>query len=133
MARASQVTMCSFCGKGRSEVRKLVAGPGVYICDACIGVCQNVLAKELREEGQKELRRLSVPKPAELKRLLDQHIVGQEQTKRTLSVAVYNHYKRILNQDPSESDDGVELQKSNVLLIGPTGCGKTLAAQTIAG
>jgi len=132
MARAHQITMCSFCGKGRSEVRKLVAGPGVYICDACIGVCQNVLAKELREEGQKELRRLSVPKPAELKRLLDQHIVGQEDTKRTLSVAVYNHYKRILNQEPSGSDDGVELQKSNVLLIGPTGCGKTLAAQTIA-
>ena len=132
MARANQITMCSFCGKGRSEVRKLVAGPGVYICDACIGVCQNVVAKELREEGQKELRRLSVPKPAELKRLLDQHIVGQEDTKRTLSVAVYNHYKRILNQEPSGSDDGVELQKSNVLLIGPTGCGKTLAAQTIA-
>jgi len=132
MARASQITMCSFCGKSRSEVRKLVAGPGVYICDACIGVCQNVLDKELREEGQKEVRRLKVPKPAELKRILDQHIIGQEDTKRTLSVAVYNHYKRILNQDASGSDDGVELQKSNVLLIGPTGCGKTLAAQTIA-
>ncbi len=132
MARASQITMCSFCGKSRSEVRKLVAGPGVYICDACIGVCQNVLSKELREEGQKEVRRLKVPKPAELKRLLDQHIIGQEDTKRTLSVAVYNHYKRILNQDAPGSDDGVELQKSNVLLIGPTGCGKTLAAQTIA-
>ena len=132
MARSNSITMCSFCGKSRTEVRKLVAGPGVYICDACIGVCQNVLAKELREEGQKELRRLNVPKPAELKRLLDQHIVGQEQTKRTLSVAVYNHYKRVLNQDSAGSDDGVELQKSNVLLIGPTGCGKTLAAQTIA-
>ena len=132
MARTSQITMCSFCGKSRSEVRKLIAGPGVYICDACIGVCQNVLAKELREEGQKDLRRLSVPKPAELKQLLDQHIIGQEETKRTLSVAVYNHYKRILNQDTAGTGDGVELQKSNVLLIGPTGCGKTLAAQTIA-
>lgn len=132
MARAHQITMCSFCGKSRSEVKKLIAGPGVYICDACVGVCQNVLAKEFRDDSQREVRRVSIPKPAELKRQLDGHLVGQEDAKRTLSVAVYNHYKRILNPpDPAATDD-VELQKSNVLLIGPTGCGKTLAAQTIA-
>lgn len=133
MARPNQITMCSFCGKSRAEVRKLIAGPGVYICDACVGVCQGVLTKELRSEDQKETRRLNVPKPAELKRRLDDHIIGQEDAKKTLSVAVYNHYKRVLNQaDGGLPDDGVELQKSNVLLIGPTGSGKTLAAQTIA-
>ncbi len=133
MARPNQITMCSFCGKSRAEVRKLIAGPGVYICDACVGVCQGVLTKELRSEDQKETRRLHVPKPAELKRRLDEHIIGQEDAKRTLSVAVYNHYKRVLNQaEAGSSDDEVELQKSNVLLIGPTGSGKTLAAQTIA-
>ncbi len=132
MARAHQITMCSFCGKSRSEVRKLIAGPGVYICDSCVSVCQTVLSKELREESTKELRRLNVPKPAELKLQLDQHIIGQEDAKRTLSVAVYNHYKRILHQGEFTPADDVELQKSNVLLIGPTGCGKTLAAQTIA-
>ncbi|MEN9675481.1 MAG: ATP-dependent protease ATP-binding subunit ClpX [Verrucomicrobiota bacterium] len=135
MARAHQITMCSFCGKSRSEVKKLIAGPGVYICDSCVGVCQNVLTKELRDETQRDVRRLNVPKPAELKRQLDLHLIGQEDTKRTLSVAVYNHYKRVLNLPAGVSDlppDDVELQKSNVLLIGPTGCGKTLAAQTIA-
>lgn len=132
MARAHQITMCSFCGKSRAEVRKLIAGPGVYICDACVTVCQTVLSKELREDTNKELRRLNVPKPAELKRQLDRHIIGQEGAKRTLSVAVYNHYKRVLSQGEFNGADDVELQKSNVLLIGPTGCGKTLAAQTIA-
>ncbi len=132
MARAHQITMCSFCGKSRAEVRKLIAGPGVYICDSCVTVCQTVLSKELREDTNKELRRLNVPKPAELKRQLDRHIVGQENAKRTLSVAVYNHYKRVLSQGEFNGTDEVELQKSNVLLIGPTGCGKTLAAQTIA-
>ena len=133
MARPNQVTMCSFCGKSRSEVRKLIAGPGVYICDACVAVCQGVLTKELHTEHQKESSRLSVPKPAELKRRLDEHIIGQEDAKRTLSVAVYNHYKRVLHaNDLEKAEDSVELQKSNVLLIGPTGSGKTLAAQTIA-
>ncbi|MCW5558186.1 MAG: ATP-dependent Clp protease ATP-binding subunit ClpX [Verrucomicrobiae bacterium] len=132
MARAHQITMCSFCGKSRAEVKKLIAGPGVYICDACVGVCQNVLAKEFRDDSQRDARRLTVPKPAELKRQLDRHLVGQEDAKRTLSVAVYNHYKRILHPPDPASESDVELQKSNVLLIGPTGCGKTLAAQTIA-
>ena len=133
MARPNQITMCSFCGKSRAEVKKLIAGPGVYICDACVAVCQGVLAKELRAETHKEAQRLSVPKPAELKRRLDEHIIGQEEAKRSLSVAVYNHYKRIQNLPTGAPEDNeVELQKSNVLLIGPTGCGKTLAAQTIA-
>jgi len=133
MARANQITMCSFCGKSRSEVKKLIAGPGVYICDGCVVVCQGVLAKEQRQETTKELRRLNVPKPADLKRHLDAHLIGQEDAKRTLSVAVYNHYKRVLSNGGATKDpDDVHLQKSNVLLIGPTGCGKTLAAQTIA-
>ena len=135
MARPNQITMCSFCGKSRAEVKKLIAGPGVYICDSCVAVCQGVLAKELRQESQKELQRFSVPKPAEIKRRLDEHIIGQEDAKKTLSVAVYNHYKRVLNQTApgaTEEEDEVELQKSNVLLVGPTGCGKTLLAQTIA-
>ncbi len=135
MARPNQITMCSFCGKSRAEVKKLIAGPGVYICDSCVAVCQGVLAKELRQETQKELQRFNVPKPAEIKRRLDEHIIGQDDAKRTLSVAVYNHYKRVLNQVPAgagEGEDEVELQKSNVLLVGPTGCGKTLLAQTIA-
>ncbi len=133
MARPNQITMCSFCGKSRAEVKKLIAGPGVYICDACVAVCQGVLAKELRSETHKEAQRLSVPKPVELKRRLDEHIIGQDEAKRSLAVAVYNHYKRIQNLPAAGSDENeVELQKSNVLLIGPTGCGKTLAAQTIA-
>ncbi|HTH49072.1 MAG TPA: ATP-dependent Clp protease ATP-binding subunit ClpX [Candidatus Limnocylindria bacterium] len=137
MARPNQITMCSFCGKSRAEVKKLIAGPGVYICDSCVAVCQGVLAKELRQESQKELQRFNVPKPSEIKRRLDQHIIGQDDAKRTLSVAVYNHYKRVLNQvaagaSASEGEEEVELQKSNVLLVGPTGCGKTLLAQTIA-
>lgn len=134
MARPNQITMCSFCGKSRAEVKKLIAGPGVYICDACVVICQGVLAKEIRQESQKEIQRLKVPKPAELKRRLDEHIIGQEDAKKTLSVAVYNHYKRILSLTAGEAAGGdeVELQKSNVLLLGPTGCGKTLLAQTIA-
>jgi ATP-dependent Clp protease ATP-binding subunit ClpX len=131
MARTSQITMCSFCGKSRAEVRKLIAGPGVYICDACVVVCQGVLAKELNCDSGKELRQLNMPKPAELKRRLDEHIVGQDDAKRTLAVGVYNHYKRIFSVNESGPDD-VELHKSNILLIGPTGSGKTLAAQTIA-
>ncbi len=123
--------MCSFCGKSRAEVKKLIAGPGVYICDACVIVCQGVLSKEISRDSEKELRRLNVPKPAELKRRLDQHIIGQDDAKRTLAVGVYNHYKRILSVADSGPDE-VELQKSNILLIGPTGSGKTLAAQTIA-
>ena len=131
MARASQLTLCSFCGKTRAEVKKLIAGPGVYICDACVGVCRGVLEKELAQDTQKQVRSLNVPKPAQIKAHLDQFVIGQDEVKRTLSVAVYNHYKRVLAQ-PSTAEDSVELEKSNILLIGPTGSGKTLLARSLA-
>lgn len=126
---------CSFCGKNQREVKKLIAGPTVYICDECIELCNDIIA----EEGQKESPTRStqaIPKPAEIKQILDQYVIGQDRAKRVLSVAVYNHYKRIQHQgekkSTKESKDGVELQKSNILLIGPTGSGKTLLAQTLA-
>lgn len=133
MARASQITMCSFCGKSKAEVRKLIAGPGVYICDGCVAVCKGVLDKEFSQEARKQLRSLNVPKPAEIKRHLDQFVIGQDEAKRTLSVAVYNHYKRILSQPSEEAgSDGVEIEKSNILMVGPTGSGKTLLARSLA-
>jgi ATP-dependent Clp protease ATP-binding subunit ClpX len=122
---------CSFCGKNQREVKKLIAGPTVYICDECIELCNDIIA----EEGQKESPARSsqaIPKPAEIKQILDQYIIGQERAKRVLSVAVYNHYKRIQHQGEKKTKEGVELQKSNILLIGPTGSGKTLLAQTLA-
>jgi ATP-dependent Clp protease ATP-binding subunit ClpX len=136
MARPTQLTLCSFCGKSHAEVRKLIQGPGVYICDSCIIVCKNVLDKELRAESRKQLPKLTVPKPAEIKRQLDLHCIGQEHAKRTLAVAVHNHYKRILIE-PGPRDDAdrhadVEIEKSNILLVGPTGSGKTLLARTLA-
>src|SRR6266516_3389280 len=96
MARASNLTMCSFCGKSHAEVRKLIAGPGVYICDSCINVCKGILDKELNDEARRHSTTLRVPKPAEIRRQLDNYVIGQESAKKTLSVAVHNHYKRIL-------------------------------------
>ncbi len=118
---------CSFCGKGREEVRKLIAGPTVYICDECIDLCNDIIAEEW-EEG-KEAVSSKLPKPAEIKKILDQYVIGQDRAKKILSVAVHNHYKRISAKN--EPDD-VELYKGNILMIGPTGTGKTLLAQTLA-
>ena len=118
---------CSFCGKTQEQVRKLVAGPGVYICDECIELCNEIIEEELNEDLDMDL--MELPKPVEIKNILDQYVVSQENAKRTLAVAVYNHYKRI-NAELKVED--VEIQKSNIILIGPTGVGKTLLAQTLA-
>jgi ATP-dependent Clp protease ATP-binding subunit ClpX len=119
--------VCSFCGKSQDEVKKLIAGPTVYICDECIELCNDIIAEEFEKEEAAKLS--SVPKPTEIKDAIDDYVIGQERAKKILSVAVYNHYKRI--ESRAEMED-VEIQKSNILLIGPTGCGKTLLAQTLA-
>ncbi len=120
--------LCSFCGKSQSEVKKLIAGPGVYICDECIELCNDIIAEEYEKEEAKQTR-LAIPDPAGIKKQIDEYVIGQERAKMILSVAVYNHYKRISSRVDL---DGVELQKSNILLVGPTGSGKTLLAQTLA-
>ncbi|MFM7190345.1 MAG: ClpX C4-type zinc finger protein, partial [Microcystaceae cyanobacterium] len=140
---------CSFCGKSQEQVRKLIAGPGVYICDECVELCNEILDEELleanspppppqrSENGKRRSDRLisgKLPKPAEIKSYLDEYVIGQEEAKKVLSVAVYNHYKRLSllhSKANSKNDNGVELQKSNILLVGPTGSGKTLLAQTL--
>ncbi|MBF2085352.1 ATP-dependent protease ATP-binding subunit ClpX [Thermoleptolyngbya sp. C42_A2020_037] len=157
MSKYDSHLKCSFCGKSQEQVRKLIAGPGVYICDECVDLCNEILDEELfdssstvpqpspRREQQPEKRaarapRLSlnqIPKPREIKKHLDEHVIGQDEAKKILSVAVYNHYKRLSfvqskAANGGKADDAVELQKSNILLIGPTGCGKTLLAQTLA-
>ncbi|AFZ36056.1 ATP-dependent Clp protease ATP-binding subunit clpX [Stanieria cyanosphaera PCC 7437] len=154
MSKYDSHLKCSFCGKSQEQVRKLIAGPGVYICDECVELCNEILDEELIEEGMpmspaaprpdtktpKKRERVGgiafrdIPKPREIKRYLDEHVIGQEEAKKVLSVAVYNHYKRLslAGTDKERGEDSVELQKSNVLLMGPTGCGKTLLAQTLA-
>jgi ATP-dependent Clp protease ATP-binding subunit ClpX len=140
---------CSFCGKSQEQVRKLIAGPGVYICDECVELCNEILDEELfegaappqpqptkvkggaRSSNRRETPLKKIPKPQEIKSFLDQHVIGQDSAKKILSVAVYNHYKR-LSSKLEENGDDVEIQKSNIMLIGPTGCGKTLLAQTLA-
>jgi ATP-dependent Clp protease ATP-binding subunit ClpX len=147
VARPTNITLCSFCGKSHAEVKKLIAGPGVYICDNCVVLCKSVLDKELATAARKHRSRINVPKPAEIKGQLDKFCVGQEHAKKTLAVAVHNHYKRLMQEPPGRVEDTetepenplppdphaeVEIEKSNILMIGPTGSGKTLLARTLA-
>src|ERR1035437_6209535 len=143
MARPTNLTLCSFCGKSHAEDKKLIAGPGVYICDSCVILCKQVLDKEFAAQTRKPKQPVSIAKPAELKRQLDLACIGQEHAKKTLSVAVHNHYKRVLQEAPPPPQEGeeaaptsphaeVEIEKSNILMIGPTGSGKTLLARTLA-
>ena len=126
MATRSEDLRCSFCGKSQRQVRKLIAGPNVYICDECIEICSEIIQDEFDNEPSDS--EINLLKPKEIKEFLDDYVIGQEQAKKVLSVAVYNHYKRIL----AEKDFDVELQKSNIIMIGPTGSGKTYLAQTLA-
>jgi ATP-dependent Clp protease ATP-binding subunit ClpX len=143
MARPTNITLCSFCGKSHAEVKKLIAGPGVYICDSCVILCKQVLDKEFAAQAKKNKPRVGVAKPAEIKRQLDLRCIGQDHAKKTLAVAVHNHYKRIVHEPLEEAEQTenppatdphaeVEIEKSNILMIGPTGSGKTLLARTLA-
>ena len=139
MARATNLTMCSFCGKSHSEVKKLIAGPGVYICNECVDVCANILEKESVKsptKGKKTIEKpaKSIPSPASILAKLTEHVIGQENAKKVLSVAVYNHYQRLQQDATNVSDEfkDVEIEKSNIMLLGPTGSGKTLLARTLA-
>ncbi|HWV38649.1 MAG TPA: ATP-dependent Clp protease ATP-binding subunit ClpX [Vulgatibacter sp.] len=128
--RENHTLCCSFCGKSQKEVKKLIAGPTVYICDECIGLCNDIIAEEIEHEERKD-KKIRIPRPSEIKAVLDEYVIGQDRAKKILSVAVHNHYKRI-EQKAAGTPDDVELQKSNILLLGPTGSGKTLLAQTLA-
>lgn len=147
MAKSSRMTLCSFCGKSQSEVRKMIAGPGVYICDGCVSVCKTIIDRELGREDGDEASDENVPvfnliKPSEIKTVLDDYVIGQEHAKKVLSVAVYNHYKRLSFEveqiteeqllNPGNEYKDVEIEKSNILLVGPTGSGKTFLARTLA-
>lgn len=129
IGESGDLLKCSFCGKTQKQVKKLIAGPGVYICDECIELCNEIIIEELQDSNSLGLQEL--PKPQEIFDFLDQYVIGQERAKKSLSVAVYNHYKRV-QSGGSKRDDVVELSKSNILILGPTGCGKTLLAQTLA-
>ena len=121
---------CSFCGKSQHEVRKLIAGPSVFVCDECVELCNDIIREELEERADHSRDKL--PKPHEIKGVLDEYVIGQERAKKVLAVAVYNHYKRLENRSSERGKEDIEIAKSNILLIGPTGCGKTLLAETLA-
>ena len=124
---------CAFCGKTQEQVKRLIAGPGVYICDECVMLCNEIISDGIGAEQAASCEgEMTLKRPTEIKEVLDQYVVGQDQAKKALAVAVYNHYKRIANLGRKSKDDGVELQKSNVVMLGPTGCGKTYLAQTLA-
>jgi ATP-dependent Clp protease ATP-binding subunit ClpX len=135
VARSSEsadLLKCNFCGKSQKQVRKLIAGPGVYICDECIGLCNEIIEEELNQVASEEVADFTLPKPAEIYDFLDEYVIGQDAAKRALSVAVYNHYKRIRAHKDRVDDSEVEIAKSNILMVGPTGSGKTYLAQTLA-
>lgn len=131
MQESADLLKCSFCGKSQKQVKKLIAGPGVYICNECIELCNEIIEEELNTGGEATGNADRLPRPMEIRDFLDEYVIGQDMAKRTLAVAVYNHYKR-LRAAETKSDNDVELQKSNILLLGPTGCGKTYLAQTLA-
>ena len=136
LSESGEILKCTFCSKSQKQVRKLIAGPGVYICDECIELCNEIIEEELGQSVEEALEDIELPKPKEIFAFLEEFVIGQSQAKRALSVAVYNHYKRLRSRGTltaaGKEHDSIEIAKSNILMIGPTGCGKTYLAQTLA-